>query len=746
MAEEIKQKYAGYVENIVYRNEENGYTVFSLDENGKSRTCVGTFQMISEGEFLEVEGDITVHPVYGPQMRVSSFLIKAPDDEKSMERYLGSGAIKGIGVAMAARIVRKFHGDTFRIMEEEPERLAEIKGISLKKAMDISAQMEEKQDMRKAMLFLQEYGVTNALAVKIYQQYGERMYDVMQNNPYRLAEDIAGVGFKIADSIAAHAGIAEDSEFRVKSGIVYTLLQASGQGHMYLPKEELAYQTEELLGQRGLDWEHYLMDLLIEKKIVMKKMEEEQIQVYPSSYYYLELNTARMLHDLNVMTQENTEQIQKTLDRIEEKTGVFLDEKQRQAVVESVCHGLFIMTGGPGTGKTTTIRAMLEYFAEEGLEIALAAPTGRAAKRMTETTGWEAQTIHRLLEISGNPEEQTAGTLFERNEQNPLEADVIIVDEMSMVDGFLMHALLRAVQIGTRLILVGDVDQLPSVGPGNVLKELIRSACFPVVKLTRIFRQDDESDIVVNAHRINEGQPVDLRKRSKDFLFIRRDNPQIAVSAMITLIQKKLPDYVRTDPMEIQVLTPTRKGLLGVENLNKVLQQFLNPKDDAKNEKEYNGIIFREGDKVMQIKNDYQLEWEIRGKYRMVIDRGLGVFNGDTGIIRTINTATEMMEVEFEDNRYVIYQFSQLEELEPAYAVTIHKSQGSEYPAVIIPMFQGPRILMNRNLLYTAVTRARKCVCMVGLEQVFFDMAANEKEQKRYSGLAARCREIEEGT
>lgn len=744
MAEEIKQKYSGYVENIVYRNEENGYTVFSLEENGKSRTCVGTFQMLSEGEFMEVEGDITVHPVYGPQMRVSSFLIKVPDDEKSMERYLGSGAIKGIGVAMAARIVRKFHGDTFRIMEEEPERLAEIKGISLKKAIDISAQMEEKQDMRRAMLFLQDFGVTNALAVKIYQQYGERMYDVMKNNPYRLAEDIAGVGFKIADSIAAHGGIAEDSEFRVKSGIVYTLLQASGQGHMYLPKEELAYRTEELLGLHELDWDHYLMDLLIEKKIVMKRMDEEHVQIYPSSYYYLELNTARMLHDLNVAAQENTEQIQKKLDHIEEKTGVFLDEKQRQAVLESVCHGLFIMTGGPGTGKTTTIRAMLEYFTEEGLEIALAAPTGRAAKRMTETTGWESQTIHRLLEISGNPEEQTTGTLFERNEQNPLEADVIIVDEMSMVDGFLMHALLRAVQAGTRLILVGDVDQLPSVGPGNVLKELIRSGCFPVVKLTRIFRQDDESDIVVNAHRINEGNPVDLRKRSKDFLFIRRDNPQMAISAMVTLIQKKLPDYVHANPMEIQVLTPTRKGLLGVESLNKVLQQFLNPRDDEKNEKEYNGIVFREGDKVMQIKNDYQLEWEIRGTYRMVIDRGLGVFNGDTGIIRTINTATEMIEVEFEDNRYVIYQFNQLEELEPAYAVTIHKSQGSEYPAVIIPMFPGPRMLMNRNLLYTAVTRARKCVCLVGMEQVFFDMAANEKEQKRYSGLAARCREIEE--
>lgn len=744
MAEETKQKYAGYVENIVYRNEENGYTVFSLDENGKSRTCVGTFQMIAEGEFIEVEGDITVHPVYGPQMKVSSFLIKVPDDEKSMERYLGSGAIKGIGVAMAARIVRKFHADTFRIMEEEPERLAEIKGISLKKAMDISAQMEEKQEMRKAMLFLQDFGVTNALAVKIYQQYGERIYDVMNNNPYRLAEDISGVGFKIADGIAAHAGIAADSEFRVKSGIVYTLLQASGQGHMYLPKDELAYQTEELLGLHELDWDHYLMDLLIEKKIVVKRLDEEHVQIYPSSYYYLELNTARMLHDLNVVTQENTELIQKKLDHIEEKTGVFLDEKQRQAVVESASHGLFIMTGGPGTGKTTTIRVMLEYFTAEGLEIALAAPTGRAAKRMTETTGWEARTIHRLLEISGNPEDQTAGTLFERNEQNPLETDVIIVDEMSMVDGFLMHALLRAVQVGTRLILVGDVDQLPSVGPGNVLKELIRSGCFPVVKLTRIFRQDDESDIVVNAHRINEGYPVDLKKRSKDFLFIRRDNPQIAISAMVTLIQKKLPDYVHADPMEIQVLTPTRKGLLGVESLNKVLQQFLNPKAETKKEKEYNGIIFREGDKVMQIKNDYQLEWEIRGKYRIVIDRGLGVFNGDTGIIRTINTATEMMEVEFEDNRYVVYQFNQLEELEPAYAVTIHKSQGSEYPAVIIPMFPGPRMLMNRNLLYTAVTRARKCVCLVGLEPVFFDMAANEKEQKRYSGLAARCREIEE--
>lgn len=739
-----KRIYSGYVDSIVFRNEENGYTVFTLDENGKSRTCVGIFQMISEGEFYDIVGDEINHPMYGPQIKVNSYTMKIPDDEKSMERYLGSGAIKGIGAAMAARIVRRFHGDTFRIMEEEPERLAEIKGISLKKAMEISAQMEEKQDLRRAMLFLQDFGITNTLAVKIYQFYGEKLYEVMRTNPYRLADDIPGVGFKIADGIAIHAGIPEDSEYRIKCGVLYSLSQAGASGHMYLPKDVLIRYASQFLGVVVEDWDQIFMDLLIEKKLVQKN-EGEEVQIYPAQNYYVELNSARMLQDLNVRTQIDRSRVRKKLDQMEKRTGIVLDEHQREAVEESVCNGVFIMTGGPGTGKTTTIRTMLQYFEGEGMEIALAAPTGRAAKRMTETTGWEAQTIHRLLEVSGNPDQRLNGTLFEKNEQNPLEYDVIIVDEMSMVDSFLLHSLLKAIVPGTRLILVGDVDQLPSVGPGNVLKDLIRSGSFAVVKLTKIFRQDDESDIIVNAHKINEGLSVDLTKRSKDFLYIKREDPQIAVSAMVTLIQKKLPGYVDADPLDIQILTPTRKGMLGVENLNLVLQQYLNPPAENKREKEVNGVIFREGDKVMQIKNDYQLSWEIRGRHRLLIDQGLGVFNGDTGIIRTINPSTEMMEVEFEDHRFVVYNFSQLDELELAFAITIHKSQGSEYPAVVIPLFPGPKMLMNRNLLYTAVTRAKKCVCLVGLEDIFFEMAANEKEQMRYSGLALRCRELEGG-
>lgn len=732
---------SGYIENIVYRNEENGYTVFHLEQKGDPLVCVGFFQMLSEGEFVEVEGEMVTHQTYGPQLKVSSFTIKEPDDARSMERYLASGAIKGIGAAMAARIVRRFGDDTFRIMDEEPERLAEIKGISMKKAVEISRQMEEKQGMRRALLFLQDFGVSNSLAVKIYEQYKDDMYDVMRENPYRLAEDISGVGFRTADEIARRSGLSESSEFRIKSGILYVLSQASVKGHVYLPMSELIDQAGQLLQIAEVDWDHFLMDLLVDRKIIRKELPDGDPAIYPASHYFMEMNIAQKLHDLDIVTADDRPAIRKKIRALEEHLEVSLDELQRQAVEEAVCHGLFLMTGGPGTGKTTTIRVLLGYFESEGLEIALAAPTGRAARRMTEATGWEAQTIHRLLEVSGAPEGAGA-TMFEKNERNPLEFDVVIVDEMSMVDCYLMNALLRALVPGTRLILVGDIDQLPSVGPGNVLKDIIRCGCFSVVKLTRIFRQDDESDIVVNAHRINEGKPVDLRKESKDFAFVRRDDPQKAMSAMVTLIRERLPKHFQVDPMDVQVLTPTRKGLFGVENLNRVLREFLNPKANGKVEREHGGVLFREGDKVMQIKNDYQIEWEQRGEQNILLERGLGVFNGDTGVIRRINPDTEVMEVEFDDSRFVVYGFSQLDELEPAFAVTIHKSQGSEYPVVIIPVFPGPRMLMTRNLLYTGVTRARKCVCLIGLEDIFFEMVANDKEQLRYSGLAARCIDI----
>lgn len=732
----------GFVERIKYRNEENGYTVLSLTDEGEEYTLVGNFHYISEGEMVEATGPMTEHPVYGEQMTVETYEIKAPEDTAAMERYLGSGAVKGIGAALAARIVRRFKADTFRIMEEEPERLSEVKGISEKMAMAISEQVEEKKEMRQAMMFLQEYGISMSLAVKIYQEYGPRLYTVIKENPYQLADDIAGVGFKMADEIAKRVGIFTDSDFRIKSGVLYTLLQATGNGHTYLPETDLLSQASELLRVETESIEKHLMDMQIDKRLVIRESEGVRV-VYSSQYYYMEMGVARMLHDLNIRGREPEEKIRKKLLQIQKEESIELDEKQVQAVVEAVNSGLLIITGGPGTGKTTTINTIIRYFESEEMEILLAAPTGRAAKRMTEATGYEARTIHRLLEISGMPgDERSIGMHFERNEENPLDADAVIIDETSMVDIHLMQSLLKAVNPGTRLILVGDVNQLPSVGPGNVLKDVIEAGCFNVVMLTRIFRQASQSDIVVNAHKINAGESVPLGKKSNDFLFIKRDDSNMIINAMITLVQKKLPGYVGADPYDIQIMTPMRKGALGVERLNTILQEYLNPPDKSKLEKESGGVTFRVGDKVMQIKNNYNIEWEVRNKYGIPVDKGTGIYNGDIGIIREINLFAELVTVEFDEGRMVEYSFKQMEELELAYAITIHKSQGSEYPAVVIPIFSGPKMLMTRNLIYTAVTRARACVCLVGVPEVFQAMVDNEMEQRRYSGLRERICEI----
>lgn len=737
------EKLEGYVDHIIYRNAENGYTVMVMLADQEEVTCVGVLSYIGEGEKLEAEGQYIAHPTYGEQFKIETYAVKPPEDEESVERYLGSGAIKGIGTALAARIVRHFHADTFRIIEEEPERLAEIKGISERKAREIAQQVYEKRDMRKAMIFLQQFGITTALAVKIFEKYGQRMYEVLQNNPYQLADDIHGVGFRIADEIARKAGVSADSEYRVKSAISYVLLQAGNEGHIYLPKELVQSRTAQLLGVGLEDIEQYLMDLAVDRKIVVKQ-EKEQERVYSASSYYIEMSTARMLCDLNITGEIDDQVILKKIAAIEKQTEMYLDEMQKKAVIEAVRCGLLIITGGPGTGKTTTINTLISYFESEGLQILLAAPTGRAAKRMTEATGVEAKTVHRLLEISGLSEESGAMGGFGRNAQNPLEADVIIIDEMSMVDAYLMHALLDAVTVGTRLIMVGDMNQLPSVGPGSVLKDMIQSGCIPVVSLTRIFRQAQESDIVVNAHKINRGEPVLLDNKSRDFFFLKRDDANVIISIVIQLVRDKMPRYVNAKMYDIQVLTPMRKGLLGVERLNKILQEYLNPPDRTKTEQEQNGVLFREGDKVMQVKNNYQLEWEIRGRYGIPMEKGLGIFNGDMGIIREINKQTERVTVEFDEQRMVEYPYSGLEELELAYAVTIHKSQGSEYPAVVIPLLSGPKMLMTRNLLYTAVTRAKQCVTLVGDPYAFNQMEANTVEQKRYTALADRIRELSE--
>lgn len=728
----------GYVDHIIYRNAENGYTVLELVCEEEEITCVGIFSDIVEGENIEAHGEYTEHPSYGRQFKVHSFEEKAPEDEMAIERYLGSGAIKGIGVALAARIVRRFKKDTFRIIEEEPERLAEIKGISQRKAMEIADQVNQKRDLRQAMIFLQQYGIHINLAVKIYQQYGQRIYSILTENPYQIAEDIEGVGFKTADEIASRIGIRTDSDFRIRSGILYALSLATGEGHTYLPMEELTRRTSALLEVDGEHIEKHYMNLALDRKIIMRQ-KEEQTQIYAATFFHMENNTAHMLKQLDISYDVSDKEIESRIKRIEKQTKIELDEQQVLAVKEAVKNGLLVITGGPGTGKTTTINTIIHYFEMEGMDIFLGAPTGRAAKRMSETTGFEARTIHRMLEVNGGPEGSGG---FERNEMNPLETDVIIIDEMSMVDITLMHALLKAVLAGTRLILVGDVNQLPSVGPGSVLKDIIDSGQFHTVKLTKIFRQASTSDIIVNAHKINNGEEVILDNKSMDFFFLKRYDADKIINVMLQLIKQKLPKFVDATEYDIQVLTPMRKGLLGVERLNNILQMYLNPEDPSKREKEYGSIVFREGDKVMQVKNNYQLEWEIRTKYGLSIDKGTGVFNGDTGIIQEINYFAEYMTISFDEGKIVEYPFKQLEELELAYAITIHKSQGSEYPAVVIPMFQGPRMLMNRNLLYTAVTRAKKCVTLVGDDDVFYTMINNTSQLKRYSGLMDRlCEE-----
>ena len=770
--------FEGYIDHIIFQSPATGYTVMTGVMEGKTYTLVGTLPGIEAGENIKADGHEATHQIYGTQFVIDQYQVVAPKTQEAVERYLGSGAIKGIGAAMASRIVKKFGDDTMRIIEEEPERLAEIKGISARKAMDIAASVNAKRDMQDAVMFLQKYGISINLAGKIYNRYGNEMYDIVRDNPYRLAEDIEGLGFRTCDEIARNAGIAEDSAFRIESGIQYALGMAEGNGHCYLPLPELWSSVESLLNITIQDLNQYLLELQMKGRVMVKSSRPRSISdfldsaanagdadapvydanpalhadpathVYRATIYYTELQVATILKDLNV-TVENAELDAKralTIDEITEKNGIELDPLQRDAVLTAGHSGLLVITGGPGTGKTTTINTIIRMFADEGKTILLGAPTGRAAKRMSEATGWPASTIHRLLEYQGRPDEdgedgdQVRGH-FERNENNPLECDVVIIDEMSMVDIFLMNALLKAIHRGTRLIMVGDANQLPSVGAGNVLRDIIASGVIRTIQLRHIFRQAAASDIVVNAHKINEGEPVDLSKRSKDFLFIKSQTPDQIFAAIAALVLNKLPGYLGVDPFDIQIMTPQRKGALGVERLNQLLQEQMNPKSSRKTEKEIGGTLFRVGDKVMQIRNDYNLIWEIRGRYGIPTEKGEGVFNGDIGIITEINSFAQNLTVRFDD-RFVEYAFKDCESLELAYAITIHKSQGSEYPAVIVPMYQGPSMLMNRNLLYTAVTRAKSCVCLVGNPPIFDQMLHNASEAKRYSSLSERLQEV----
>ncbi len=748
----------GYVEKIIYTNSDNGHTILDVsltsdeikrlqaecpdyaDDIDEEMVCVGTLHLINAGEYVVFNGDFTVHQTYGLQFKVTSYEESRPEDMDSIERYLGSGAIKGVGPALAARIVRHFKMDTFRVIEENPEELSQVKGISNRMAMEIADQVAEKKGMRNAMLFLGKLGIGMNLAVKIYKEYGEKVYEIIENNPYKLADDMEGVGFKIADEIAKNSGMELDSPFRIKSGILYALKAAVSAGHTYYPMDALIEEAGRLLGVFIAKPEEILTDLMIDRKVMVRDVDGIKA-VYLYSVYHTELAIAHRLFALKFEDMPDEKAFDKDLHSIEKEENITLESMQREAVRASAGSGIVVITGGPGTGKTTTINTIIRYFERKGMDIMLAAPTGRAAKRMTEATGHEAQTIHRMLELSGILSDEISNASFERNETNPLETDVVIIDEMSMVDIFLMNSLLKAIADGTRLILVGDANQLPSVGPGNVLKDIIASGCFNTVRLAKIFRQEEAGDIVVNAHKINEGELFEIGPSSRDFPFIRRTDANAIINALVTLVKVKLPAYTDCSPNDVQVLTPTRKGSLGVERLNTVLQQYLNPPSNSKVEKEIGSIIFREGDKVMQIKNNYKIPWEVRGRNGIPIETGMGVFNGDMGIVDNINLYLSEMTVRFDEERYVTYTFKETDELEHAYAVTVHKSQGSEYPAVVLPLLDGPRMLMNRNILYTAVTRARKCICIVGSEQTFYNMISNENEQKRFSSLDIRIKE-----
>lgn len=765
----------GYIEKIIYANEENGYSVFSVEDGDNEEIFVGCLYGIGEGLYIVAEGDYVNHPQYDIQFKFTSCEIKQPEDIQGIERYIGSGLIKGIGEVLAKKIVKKFKLDTLRIIEEEPERLAEISGISEKKARNIAASYIEKKEFQGVVIFLSKYGISTNMAIKIYMEYGDNVYNVVKENPYKIAEDIQGIGFKMADEIAVKMGIEPDSVYRLRSSIIYVLNSSGLEGHMYLPKDILLRRAVELTSREPLDMMSYidedmpdrfreanermtiledqLMELAIEGKVILKELpisEEENAMVIPIVYtsanYYTEVKIARELTDLKFGYDSDEIAVEKDILDITKAEGIELDEVQSSAVMQAITAGVAVITGGPGTGKTTTITTIIKYFANHGMNIQLCAPTGRAAKRMAEATGWPAQTIHRLLEFVGGIDGNKAATIgpnFMKNEDNPIDADAIIVDEMSMVDSYVFKALLSAISKGTRLILVGDENQLPSVGAGNVLKDMINSNCFPCTVLTKIYRQDEGSDIVYNAHKIKEGKHIEINNKSKDFFFIPRNNPTGIVKEIEELISTNLPKFLDVDPLEIQVIAPMRKYEAGVENLNEKLQALLNPPNKSKMQKERNDKIFRVGDKVMQIKNNYKLEWKVYGPNKYIREAGLGVFNGDVGVVSEINDYDQELTVLFDDGREAVYSYNGLDELEHSFAITIHKSQGSEYPAVIIPLFAGTRKLLNRNLIYTAITRAKRMVVIVGNINLVNRMIDNTEEQKRYTTLSHRIKEMD---
>ncbi len=722
----------GLIESIIYANEQNGYTVCELRSGRKLITVVGYMPEINEGETLKVNGVWVNHQDYGQQLKAEYFERVLPTEISAIERYLASGVIKGIGAKTAKRIVELFGKETFSILEFEPERLETIKGMTHKKAMAVSEIFKAQQGMRTVTMFFQKYGISALYASKIYKLYGANSIDEIKGNPYKLTDEKIGIGFKTADKMAVAVGIDRVSKFRIQSGVKYVLSRAAMDGNTYLPQTLLLNLSSELLGVRLEEIEDVLVLLALEDSIYVEKNTDNEARIYLSAFQQAELGICNRLKMMSLCTLELEDiKLNAKIKTIEETEGIQLAKKQKEAIIKALKSRVMVITGGPGTGKTTIIKCILSLLQEEGLKTLLAAPTGRAAKRMSEATGFEAKTLHRLLEMAYSPDSDKP--VFNRGEDNPIDADIIIVDEMSMVDTLLMYYLLKAIETGTRLILVGDMDQLPSVGAGRVLADIIESQQIDTVKLDEIFRQAQESMIVVNAHRINAGEYPKINIKGKDFFFMKKNSGEDIVSAIVDLCDRRLPQsYGYNSIKDIQVLTPTKKGSIGVINLNNALQQVLNPSQKGKAEKTVRDFVLREGDRVMQIKNNYSLKWIDINNSNI---KGEGVFNGDMGIISKIDEDMKVVTVEFDDDRVADYDYDLLDELQLSYAITIHKSQGSEFPVVIIPMYSMPPMLMNRNLLYTAVTRAKTLVILVGWDSIMCKMVDNKKENERYSAL-----------
>ncbi len=728
---------AGTIEHVIYSNEENGYAICDLGtEENELVTITGTLPYIGEGDIVTVYGKWVHNPKYGRQFRVIRSEKQLPADKASILRYLASGTIKGIGPKTAARIVEMFGEETFEVIEHHPEWLSQVNGITSKRAHAISEEFQSKAGIRSAMLFFREaFGA--AVTVRIYQKWGSMAVDIAKNNPYLLCEEIEGIGFERADRFAANLGVSPESESRITAGVLYMLgANAAQNGHVCLPREKLVPAAARLLGVTTEAVEAAVVELLKLKKLCAVRF-GEAVYLYDRASYDSETYIARKLVLLDrVCPVMETANIGAFLKREERESGMQYAKRQREAIAGALENGVMLLTGGPGTGKTTVVRALLHIFSGMGLRIALCAPTGRAAKRLSEATASEAKTIHRLLEYGGEEGKQAR---FRKDERDLLEEDALIIDEASMVDNHLMHALLRAVKPGTRVVIIGDSDQLPSVGAGNVLRDLIDSARFFTVRLDEIFRQARESLIVTNAHAINRGEHPRLDVKDNDFFFMPRERDADIAATVAQLCKTRLPRTYGEMAVEgTQVICPSRKGEAGTEHLNLVLQETLNPPSPGKREHRVRDMVFRVGDRVMQTKNNYDISWE-----REDGSTGNGVFNGDIGIITGILPSEECMEIRF-DERMVQYDFTMLDELELAYAVTVHKSQGSEYPIVILPLGRVPEMLLTRNLLYTAVTRAQRMVIVVGRGEVAMHMVENNRQSMRYTGLRQWLVKIEE--